>query len=143
MATVLGLIGCGNERLPVVPVQGTLFVGGKPAARANIALHSLDPQIVACPVGYTEADGSFRLMTHELDDGAPVGDYVVTVFWRDESMPFDGCAGDELVKHDLLHGAYFNRLTSPLRTIIRPGSNTITIRADDVRERMRKSGTID
>lgn len=69
--------------------------------------------------------------------GAPVGDYVVTVFWRDPSMPFDGCTGDDLVKHDLLHGAYFNRMNSPLRTTVRPGPNEIVIEADDVTEEDR------
>jgi hypothetical protein len=127
------LAGCDDsQRLTVVPVAGKLLIGGKPAARANVVLHSIDPSVVARPVAFTEPDGSFRLMTYEVDDGAPVGNYVVTIFWRDESIPFDGCTGPDLVKHDRLQGAYFDRTKSSLRATIHPGPNEIVLQAEDV-----------
>jgi hypothetical protein len=131
--------GCDDgQRLKIVPVKGKLLIGGKPAARANVVLHSTDPHVVVRPVTFTEADGSFRLMTYKADDGAPVGDYVVTIFWRDESIPFDGCVGPDLVKHDRFLGAYFDSRDSPLRTTIHPGSNEIVIQADDVSQNADK-----
>ena len=130
---LLCIAGCDDRgRLAVVPVKGKLLIGGKPAARANVVLHPADPRVVVRPVAFTEADGSFRLMTYGVDDGAPVGNYVVTIFWRDESIPFDGCTGEGLVKHDQLLGAYFDSRKSPLRATIHPGPNEIVIEADAV-----------
>lgn len=40
-----------------------------------------------------EKDGSFQLSTYELHDGAPAGDYAVTVFWTGNA---DGPAPDVL-----------------------------------------------
>jgi len=78
--------GCDKprEQVPVVPVTGKLTVNGKPAAGALVVLH---PAAGALPTdirpnAYVGADGTFRLNTYGSSDGAPVGDYVVTVEWR-------------------------------------------------------------
>jgi hypothetical protein len=128
LACVVACSGCGKA--DTFPVKGKLLIGGKPAARANLMFHAVDQRIIARPVAFTEPDGSFRLMTHSIDDGAPRGDYVVTIFWRDESIPFDGCAGDDLIKHDRLRGLYFDRTKSTLRATVRPESNEVIIQAE-------------
>ncbi|MBS0262543.1 MAG: carboxypeptidase regulatory-like domain-containing protein [Planctomycetes bacterium] len=129
----IGAAGCdGRNRPSVVPVQGRLLIGGKPAAGANVVLHPVDPHVVSRSVGLTDADGSFRLMTYKTGDGAPVGNYVVTLFWCDAANPLDGCTDENLVKHDRLRGAYFDSRKSPLRTIIHAGPNDILIEADAV-----------
>jgi hypothetical protein len=78
--------GCDKpkEQVPVVPVSGKLTVNGKPAAGALVVLHPASgglPTDVR-PNAYAGKDGSFQLNTYAKGDGAPVGDYVVTVEWR-------------------------------------------------------------
>jgi hypothetical protein len=127
-----GAAGCGgNHSTPVFPVHGKLLVGGKPAAGAHVVFHAVDRHIVSRPVAITETDGSFRLMTYSANDGAPAGDYIVTLFWRDPSTPLDGCEGHRLIKHDQLYGFYFDSRSSPLRTTVRRGPNEISIQAVD------------
>lgn len=132
--------GCSDDRLPlkVFPVSGKLMVGDKPAGGAHLAFHAVDRHIVSCPVAMTAPDGSFRLMTYAVDDGAPAGDYVVTIFWRDESIPVDDCVGEDLIKHDRLFGIYFDSTKSPLRASVRPGPNDLTIEAVDPNALLKK-----
>lgn len=125
--------GCeGDPRREVVPVNGRVLIGGVPAGRAHIVFHPVDPYIASRSVAVARDDGSFRLMTYAIDDGAPPGDYIVTVFWRDESIPYDECAGDDLVKHDRLCGLYLDARTSPLRATVHAKDNELTIRAADL-----------
>ena len=53
--------GCG-DRLPTVPVTGTVRVDGKPAAGVQVVLHPIDtadPRLAKLrPTGRTEADGT-------------------------------------------------------------------------------------
>ena len=131
-AIVLGCaLGC-SDGLPnqVYPVTGRLLVGDKPAAGAHLAFHAIDQRIVSRPVAITESDGSFRLMTYAANDGAPAGDYVVTIFWRDESNPDEESEDDDLIKHDRLRGRYFDSRKSTLRATVQPGPNEIVIKAD-------------
>jgi len=125
--------GCSDsQRAKVFPVRGKLLIGGKPAAGAHLVFHPLNPQIVSRAVGVTKPDGSFQLMTHSAADGAPAGDYVVTIFWHDDSVPEEDCEhhDEDHVEHDRLHGLYFDSTKSPLRATVRRGSNDLTIKAD-------------
>lgn len=125
--------GCGEgARRPVYPVSGRLIIAGRPAARAQIAFHPLDTRQISRPVAITEPDGSFQLMTYAAADGAPQGEYVVTIFWRDETLPFDECVGDNLKQHDRLCGVYLDSRTSTLRATVNPGSNDLVLRAQDL-----------
>jgi hypothetical protein len=85
----LMLCGCGTkhgDRLAVHPVGGKLLVAGKPAVHAQVILYpvagaeKLDPSQVR-PRAAVEADGSYHLTTFVTRDGAPVGDFAVTVIW--------------------------------------------------------------
>src|SRR5687767_10889460 len=87
-AFALAGAGCGPSDpglKPVYPVQGSLFVKGKPAKGAVVMFHPL-PLETGRPTalrsrGTVGDDGSFRLTTYNTDDGAPAGEYVVTVYW--------------------------------------------------------------
>jgi hypothetical protein len=85
--------GCGGggpevERLAVHPVSGLVKLNGKPVADAYVALH---PKVVAgtpqgaadsesiTPHGKTDASGKFTITTYDAHDGAPEGEYAVTV----------------------------------------------------------------
>src|SRR5437016_1941611 len=71
-----------NPRKPVFPVRGQVTVDGKPAAGATVFFYPVesDPDAIA-PYGVTDANGSFTLTTYLTFDGAPAGEYVVTVRW--------------------------------------------------------------
>jgi hypothetical protein len=79
----LGLPACSKEeaRKPTFPVTGKVQLGNKPLAHASVVFHPVGesgPDVVK-PRGKTDADGSFTLTTYDGNDGAPAGDYRVTV----------------------------------------------------------------
>lgn len=90
--------GCGsNSRLgyiehdeELVMVEGRVLFEGKPTSNATIVFHrtdSGDQKNIADrppnPRGECNENGEFQLYTYAHDDGAPVGDYRVTISWRD------------------------------------------------------------
>ena len=78
------LVGCGGgdgvARLPVHPVEGAVTRNGKPLANALVALHPKggDPRAITAR-GQTDAEGKFVVTTYDQNDGAPEGEYAVTV----------------------------------------------------------------
>lgn len=86
-ATVAGLllclasVGCGSKGPVLYPVTGKV-VGhdGKPLERATVVFHPVGGAADAPkPRGTVGADGSFVLTTTTTGDGAPPGEYRVTV----------------------------------------------------------------
>jgi hypothetical protein len=84
-AILLGAAGCGPKSavpvMKVFPVSGKLTVDGAPAE--GIAV-TLSPKARLAdsrrtPNGATGADGSFRISTYDVNDGAPAGAYLVVV----------------------------------------------------------------
>jgi hypothetical protein len=104
-----------GDRKPVVPVTGAVFFMGQPAEGVRVAFHpSRDPSDRGLrPQGIVAADGSFRLTTYALGDGAPPGDYVVTLYW-----PVPGPNDDVHVHPDRLSGRYADVKTTPLTVTI-------------------------
>jgi len=80
-------IGCSRSQAPweiVHPASGTVTFGGKAIVGAQVTLCPLDstfPEAVR-PTAVTQADGKFQLSTYKAGDGAPSGDYKVTVIWH-------------------------------------------------------------
>jgi hypothetical protein len=113
MAAVLPA-SCGRrtDRKPLFPVTGKLVDGDKPAEKAVMFFHPRDGSGAGTllPVGRVAADGSFRVSTYMANDGAPVGDYAVTVVWP--KIPKDAPA-DEVEGPDQLEGRCSNPKTSP------------------------------
>src|SRR5262249_11406480 len=110
-----------DNRKPVYPVQGQVFVNKQPAVDAFVIFHVLndpDPQLTRA-YGRVGKDGSFALTTYEAGDGAPAGDHVVTITWRRLNE-----AGDE-IGPDRLRGKYSNPQTSKLRRHVKEGPNTL------------------
>jgi len=83
------LAGCNSsEGPPLYPTAGRLLVDGEPAHKAQVILHPANGRDFdrrgARPSGITEPDGTFRISTYRPDDGAPKGDYVVTISWPED-----------------------------------------------------------
>lgn len=89
-AAVFGMFGgCGPALTPrpkVVPVSGKVLLDGKPVE--GVTVQFLNKNSPRTAVGVTDANGQFRLTTYDTNDGAIVGDHVVTIF-----KPAAGAAG--------------------------------------------------
>ncbi|MBA4190502.1 MAG: hypothetical protein C0467_21150 [Planctomycetaceae bacterium] len=72
----------GPKRKQTFPTSGkVLLPDGRPAQHATVILHPIgdtDPNAVK-PHGKVGPDGTFKLTTYETDDGAPAGEYKVTI----------------------------------------------------------------
>jgi hypothetical protein len=113
-----------NDRPPVFPAQGKVFYEGKPAVNALVILHPANNDAkleLVRPLGHVEADGSFKLTTFDNGDGAPAGDYVVTVDWRERTAPIEGAPPGR----SLLPQRYANPQLSQLRIQIKEGTNEL------------------
>ncbi|MGV3608384.1 MAG: hypothetical protein ACO1RA_18410 [Planctomycetaceae bacterium] len=76
------------DRPKVTQVSGQVFVENKPAKGALITLVPMQaPEDVAkswkfgYPRATVGADGKFQVSTYELGDGAPPGEYRLTIIW--------------------------------------------------------------
>ena len=72
-----GVVGCGGEPDPPVPVSGKVLYGGKPVEGATVTF--LPAESGRSASGKTGADGAFTLTTNKTNDGAKPGEYVVTI----------------------------------------------------------------
>lgn len=90
LAQLVFCAGCSaeSEGPPTVPVAGKLLVDGQPAAGAQVIFHPADSHDFdrrgSRPTGRVTADGTFQMTTYQPNDGAPAGDYVVTVYWAQD-----------------------------------------------------------
>jgi hypothetical protein len=93
-------IGCGGGKDGLCPVRGKVLVNGQAAERVVVTLHPLGGGTVGRrSMATTEADGSFQISTSGPGDGAPPGEYAVTLVW-----PEYNAAGDP--GPDRLKGRY-------------------------------------
>jgi hypothetical protein len=118
LATLLiALPGCSSDgRKKVYPVRGQILVDGKPAFEATVMFQPVDnaaPDRVN-PTGMTDADGRFAISSYVKGDGAPPGDYIVLIEWRERSgvlkSNFDG--------PDRLKGKYYDEKKPPFRVTV-------------------------
>ena len=99
-----------SDRKPVFPVSGSVYFQGRAAIGVRVAFHpSRDPlDHGLCPQAVVAADGSFRLTTYAAGDGAPSGQYFVTLYW-----PAPGPDDDVHVHADRLGGRYADPRNTP------------------------------
>lgn len=86
-----------HNRKPTHPVAGKVLLDGTPLPRAYVTFFLVDPKDAKKPKhvtdAITEADGTFALGTYKGFDGAPEGDYKVTVVLRDPFFEANGKMG--------------------------------------------------
>lgn len=117
------LTGCGPsdpKEKSCVPVQGSLFVNDKPAVGAVVMFHPLPLgegrfEMVRSRATVGE-DGTFKLSTYRTNDGAPEGEYAVTVYWpgKRATKPKNDDEGTDLPPDQL--GLRFNE---PAKTTLK------------------------
>jgi hypothetical protein len=86
---LLAATSCGEGKYPkTYAVKGKVLVDGQPAKDCQVSLHRLSgPQLSApaTPSGVTDDNGDFELTSYVANDGAPEGEYVVKIEWRERS----------------------------------------------------------
>lgn len=77
--------GRREARVPVYQTRGKVSFQGNPAAGALVLLHPLDQgkPLPFNPRARVGEDGTFLLTTYDDNDGAPAGEYAVTIDWRE------------------------------------------------------------
>jgi hypothetical protein len=122
LAALLTGLSCSSpkdeSRKPVHPVRGKVTVGDKPADGAFILfVPVLEKQGDPTPRPRATAgpDGTFTISTYEPNDGAPAGDYYVSIIWPNNGRE------DE----DKLNGRYRDPKTSQLNALVREGPNDL------------------
>jgi hypothetical protein len=127
LTCVVFLPSCGrtDDRKPVYPVHGHVFDGNdRPAVGALVVFHPAEAgeSSPVKPLAYVDEQGEFALTTYEKGDGAPEGDYVVTIEWREKSAnPFAA----EKEGEDRLHGRYSSPKTSKLRARVEKQADNV------------------
>ncbi len=89
-ALLFATLWCGTgcrRALPwekVHPATGVVQFEGQPIAGAQVTLVPKDPQFpdTIRPMAITAADGRFELGTFDKADGAPAGQYGVSIVWH-------------------------------------------------------------
>jgi len=110
--------GCGDGRVKCYPVSGSVTVKGKPAEGAELVFHPDAGDTAAPrPTAVVGPDGTFKLTTYAVGDGAPAGGYKVTVRWL---PPRKGPGAPD--GPDRLNGKYATPATTKLTaTVAAPG----------------------
>jgi hypothetical protein len=113
LAGLAVLAGCGGKgRTPVYPAEGQLLIGGKPAVNVFVMLTPVDggPDSLR-PSATTDLEGKFKLTTYDAYDGAPAGEYVVTLLYDPVDSPLSRPKG----KPPQIPADYTKVESSPLR----------------------------
>jgi hypothetical protein len=128
LVAIVSSSGCGPDegRVRVYPVSGTVLVNDQPAEGARVVFYSTTPadsgQKLPTPSGMTDSSGEFRLDSYEVEDGAPAGDYQVTVVWPEPPPPNATGIYDQ---KDRLRGRYADRKTSKITARVESGGGEI------------------
>ncbi|MAV37074.1 MAG: hypothetical protein CMJ59_16635 [Planctomycetaceae bacterium] len=109
-----------DTALSLYPVQGKVYCDKQPAEGALVIFHPIsdDQPDGIKPRGFVGKDAQFQLTTRSQHDGAPLGEYAVTVLWREP--------GDEDEPGKLLvPNHYLDPTESGLRATISVGDNKL------------------
>lgn len=80
--------GGGDGRAKLYPVTGSVIVKGQPAEGAEVVFFPADESLRGTghpmPNGLVGPDGKFALGSYGPGDGAPAGEYQITIVWPEE-----------------------------------------------------------
>ncbi|MGE3314649.1 MAG: hypothetical protein AB7O26_05985 [Planctomycetaceae bacterium] len=109
--------------VPVFPVNGSVTLNGENAYGAFIVFHPHGEPLPrnAKPWAQVKHDGSFELTTFSAQDGAPEGEYTVTIQWKKlVEVGSDRSAGDNVMPKRLSKPD-----TSELKVTVVAGPNNL------------------
>jgi hypothetical protein len=120
--------GCGHgdaARVPVHPVQGAIQFRGQPIVGAFVSLHPKKGATAEIPTPRATVGpgGQFAVTTYDGQDGAPEGEYVLTVQWYKPIRQ-----GDEVVGGpNVLPVKYARAQTSDVIVKVAVGDNRLQL----------------
>jgi len=128
---LVGLVtvtACKDDgRVKVYPVQGKVLVAGAPAGGARVVFYPQSDELkkpgMPVPEGMTDSQGVFKLRSYKADDGAPAGEFKVSVIWFEPQK--DGSIVDSPSAKDRLAGRYSNPQKSNLSAKVEKGGGEI------------------
>ena len=129
ISLLISLAGCRDSQPRTYPVQGLVrFADGKVLRGGSIEFESseTDPPLLAR--GIIGPDGSFRLGTFELDDGAIAGKHRVVVLSNYQIGT--GAERPGKIPQQVLHPKYRGFKTSGIVQQIKPDKNTLLIEVE-------------
>jgi hypothetical protein len=115
------LAGCSDGKIARYPVSGIVTVDGHPAEGATVVFCPVNGSPEAMkqrPFSQTDANGKYELKTFQPGDGAPAGDYKVTIRW----LAFSNQGGPP---PDRLGNRYWDPEKTPLTAKVVKGSNDL------------------
>jgi hypothetical protein len=122
------LVGCekNDGRVEVYPVSGTVLVDDRPAEGAKVVFYPLSEELkqpgMPVPYAFTGPDGGFRLRSYDPEDGAPAGEFNVSVFWPGASVEAENSGGEEMKEaKDRLGNRYLDPNKSGLKATVEEG----------------------
>jgi len=112
-----------EDGIPVFPVTGEVRVEGRIPSGAFVVLHpvSRGESLESLPRGVVGSDGQFRIGTFTMVDGAPLGEYAVTVEWR----PLVRQGEESVPGPNVIPSQYSKPETSQLRVRVAKGKNEV------------------
>jgi hypothetical protein len=111
------------DRKPTQPVRGTVLLDGAPVTGAQVVFYALSgKQKTYTGDALTDSDGSFSISTYQANDGAPVGEYAITVVVRE---PFFDAAGNP--GPNRLPAKYATAEATPLHAQVKGGANDFAL----------------
>ena len=124
-------VGCNDGgaasglKVPVFPVKGKVTFEGEPAAGAFVVFNPKAPpkpdEAPSKPRATVQADGSFVLTTAVEGDGAPAGEYDVTVQW---TKPIKQ-GNDFIAGPNVIPKSHASPATTPLHATVRESDNEL------------------
>jgi len=83
------ILGCGGDSsykptVAVFPAKGKLEYQGKPLAGVTLIFNPVDENQKLKPQATTDAEGNFAATTFSTGDGAPEGEFIITLVIRSE-----------------------------------------------------------
>jgi len=119
------LAGCRDGPQATYSVTGELTIRGKPAEGADLRFYEIRGRTpgMARPYATTDSDGRFTVSTYGMNDGAPVGEYQVSVSWKG---PLRGASPDQRdAMPELLPPRFADPTTSGIQVRIVRGENSL------------------
>jgi hypothetical protein len=122
VCTTVGCSDSGPPRAATYPVSTSITYQGKPIPGAFVALHPKEPLAdVPTPRANIGKEGDLKVTTYDTADGAPAGEYVLTIEWyKPIKQGADVVAGPNVIPRK-----YASPKTSPVVIKVAEGTTEI------------------
>lgn len=124
----LAFVGCSSradDSPPAVPVKGKVVRNGSGVKHVMVFFMKGDGAEVAS--GETNANGEFQLSTYDENDGAPAGEYKVTI---QPGSAEEGAEGEDVSTPEYLQKYSEPNATPLTATVTEAGPNEFTFELD-------------